>query len=640
MMPFKIHSLAMKLALPVALVCGLVFALVIGRYHGIASSLLQKNVDIQAQQLLGQNSAELDSYFLPAKTAPQGLAYLLGRNRMDKEELVSALKNMVDGTPNIFGAAIAYEPGGYLPGERFFCPYTFRAKDGLKVSWLGSNDHDYTLAEWYQIPRETGKPQWSEPYYDTTGKVMMITYSAPFFRTGPKGKEFAGVVTADVDINAIAQKISAIRVLQSGYAFLLSRNGTYIAHPKRERLMHETIFSIAEQAGSAPLRESGREMIAGKSGEMRRVSTLNNKMSLMYYTPVKTTGWSLAVMFPEDEYLADIRGLKKLVFALGLLGLTLLIGGVSLIARSTIRPLAVMAVAAEHISKGWLNEQLPEIKTSDEVGQLYAAFAHMQASLREYIAKLTSETAARQKMESELAIAREIQFNFLPKHLPVSPAFEAAAALEPAREVGGDFYDCFMLDASRLCLVAGDVSGKGVPAALFMGMAKALIKNAALSCEPGELLARVNDQLCDGNESGMFVSIFAAVLDISAGTLTYASAGHNPPAIIKGRQASFLKKLPGPVAGILPNASFAQAQATLSPDDMLVIYTDGVTESADLNGKLYSEEGLLEFCALRHAATAGDFTRALMRELDEYSRGIRSDDTTLLVVRYNGKAKT
>jgi sigma-B regulation protein RsbU (phosphoserine phosphatase) len=646
-MMFKINSLALKLALPVVLVCGGVFALAIGRYHDVASRLLQRNVEVQAQQLLGQNSAELDSFFMPAKTAPQELARMLDHGRMDKDDLISALKGIVASNPDIFGAAVAYEPGGYVSGQRFFCPYVCRAKTGLKVVWLGSDERDYNLSDWYQIPRETGQPQWSEPYYgspgegaDQSSRVMMVTYSAPFFRSGPKGREVAGVVTADVDIDAIAKKISAIKVLQSGYAFLLSRDGTYIAHPQRDRLMNETIFSIAEQSGSDALREAGRAMISGRSGSMRRESTLNGKMSLMYYTPVKTTGWSLAVMFPEDEYLADINHLNKLVLVLCLAGLLVLIGSVWMITRSMMMPLSAMSAAAEHISKGWLNEQLPEIKTSDEVGKLYSAFAHMQASLRDYIARLTSETAARQKMESELAIAREIQFNFLPKRLPVNPAFEAAAALEPAKEVGGDFYDCFMLDANRLCMVIGDVSGKGVPAALFMGMAKALIKNAALRDAPGAALARVNDQLCDGNDSGMFVTVFIAVLDTATGEVTYASAGHNPPAVIRGTLAESLKKLPGPVAGIMPNAVFSQAKLVLSPGDMLVIYTDGVTESSDPSGKLYSEERLLEFCALRYAATAGDFVRALMRELDEYSRGIRSDDTTLLVLRYNGIPKS
>ncbi len=635
----KTHSIALKLSLVLSAVCATIFLSVFLLYFGYARDLLLRNVENQARELLGANVNELNSFFLPIKASPDNLVYFLEHCNLERREIEGLLASLVDKNQNIYGAEVAFEPGAMDKKERYYGFFAERWKGGKsRIGSLGGGKYNYFTFDWYQIPFETRSPQWTEPYIDNlSGRVMMVTYSRPFYGAGKEENIVKGVVGADVSIESISAKIASIKVLKTGYAFLISQNGTYIAHPIRELVMNETIFSLAETKGFPELRTIGRDMIAGKTGSARVFNLMTGRPAKLFYAPVSSTGWSLAVVFPEEEYLADIQKLNNLLGVLALAGFMLMLGAVTLLARSITRPLAAMSDAAGRIAGGNLDTAIPPVESRDEVGLLADAFSHMQRSLKDYIVRLTSETAVRQRMESELSIAREIQFSFLPRRLPAGPAFELAAALEPAKEVGGDLYDCFMVDEKRLCLVIGDVTGKGVPAALFMSVAKALLKNAAnRGFTPDRMLAEVNGQLCDGNDSAMFVTVFAALLDTGTGELSYASAGHNPPVLISGGKSSFIPKLPGPPLGIRENAAFKLSSIRLAPGDVLLAYTDGVTEAMDRDGVLYSDERLLAYASSASGQNVRELVAGLMKEIDSYSKGVRSDDTTLLAVKFLG----
>jgi len=210
--------------------------------------------------------------------------------------------------------------------------------------------------------------------------------------------------------------------------------------------MNETIFSQAEARGDEELREIGREMIHGKSGFVPFRSILTGKLCWMVYAPLSSSRWSLAVLFPQDELMADVVRLNKIMITLGLLGFVFLLVVIVFIARSITRPLSVLAGAAEDIATGNLDVAIPEIKTGDEVGKLAQSFDYMTKSLKQYIAELTETTAAKERIESELQIAHDIQMGILQKIFPAfpdMPEFDLYATLEPAKEVGGDLFDFF-----------------------------------------------------------------------------------------------------------------------------------------------------------------------------------------------------
>jgi sigma-B regulation protein RsbU (phosphoserine phosphatase) len=261
------------------------------------------------------------------------------------------------------------------------------------------------------------------------------------------------------------------------------------------------------------------------------------------------------------------------------------------------------------------------------------------AELQESLDRLRRTTFAKDRMESELNIGRDIQMSMLPLEFPPFPErdeFSIYARLVPAREVGGDFYDFFFVDRDRLVVCVGDVSGKGVPSALFAAVTKTLIKSVSKS-DPSvaSIVTQVNDEIAQNNESCMFVTLLVAMLDVTTGQLCYCNAGHNPPFI---RSASggihALRDKHGPVAGAVEELAYRQSEATLGPGDMLVLYTDGVTEATNVHRELYSEDRL---AALLREGPPGDAPETtvnrILEAVNDFEEGAeQADDVTILAV--------
>jgi sigma-B regulation protein RsbU (phosphoserine phosphatase) len=263
----------------------------------------------------------------------------------------------------------------------------------------------------------------------------------------------------------------------------------------------------------------------------------------------------------------------------------------------------------------------------------------MRDSLKHYIAELAETTAARERMNSELRIAHDIQMDLLPKTFPVFPArpdIDLFALMEPARQVGGDFYDFLFLDHDRLAIAIGDVSGKGIPAALFMGVTRSFLRaELRTDADPGRALAQVSEELLDGNESCMFVTLFCAVVHIADGTVEYANAGHNPPFLARADGRVERIDLPhGPAAAIMPGAIFETGRLNLAYGDTLLLYTDGVTEAMDQAHRLYGEHRLATRFNANASGQCKDCIGALIGDLHGYAAGAeQSDDITMLTFK-------
>ena len=246
----------------------------------------------------------------------------------------------------------------------------------------------------------------------------------------------------------------------------------------------------------------------------------------------------------------------------------------------------------------------------------------------------------------ELDVARDIQQAILPQTFPPFPGrrdFELFAAMIPAREVGGDFYDFFLIDDDRLGFVIGDVSGKGIPAAIFMAMSRTLLKSTALGgLAPGECLERVNRLLCADNSAEMFVTIFYGILDTRSGHIDYGNGGHHPPYLLRG--AGALEPLAGTgglVLGIFENVRYATHQARLQPGDGVVLYTDGATEAMDGGGNLFGDRRLRALLGTCNGAAPEEIVRGLVAAVQGYAAGApQSDDITALAIRYMGARRT
>ena len=531
------RSLAFKLILFFSASSILIFSIVLAYTYYYSREIIQANEEKDARNLALMKATRIETVLNSVQKVTQGLADYLEHSSCSKGEILAMIRTTVKHNPEIYGSSIAFEPYGFDKKTPFLAPYFHRKREKIEFADLADGSYAYLQGDWYQIPKELQTPQWSEPYFDEGGgNIFMTTYSVPFYGKVGGERRFRGIVTADVSLEGLQEIVSSIKILKTGYGFLISKNGTLVTHPSKELIMNETLFGVAEARGDARLREIARKMIKGESGSLPFQDLVSARKCWMTYTPIPSSGWSLAVLFPLDELTADINRLYRTMIVMAVIGLVLLSVAVIFISRTITRPLRAMSKATEDIAKGNLDNALPPVTSRDEVGKMAEGFMTMQKSLKEYIRKLTETTAAKERMESELSIAREIQMSILPKIFPPfpdHPEFDLYAVIEPAREVGGDFYDFFQIDPTHLCFVIADVSGKGVPASLFMAVTKTLIKaTAKAGITPAEILTQVNEELASGNDAAMFVTIFCGILDTETGEIRYANAGHNPPLLI------------------------------------------------------------------------------------------------------------
>lgn len=309
-------------------------------------------------------------------------------------------------------------------------------------------------------------------------------------------------------------------------------------------------------------------------------------------------------------------------------------------------PLSRLLEGVERISGGDLKTHI-EVHTGDEIETLADAFNSMTANLEKYIHDLTAVTAEKERIGAELNVATQIQKDMLPNIFPPFPErreFDIYASMDPAKEVGGDFYDFFMVDESHLAVVMADVSGKGVPAALFMVIAKTIIKNQALTGNPlDQVFDRANDQLCENNGEGLFVTAFMGLLDLNTGDFTYVNAGHNAPLLRrKNGSYEYLQMDPGFVLAGLDGMRYESSQLELGEGDTLFLYTDGVTEALNPEEELFGEDRLRD--ALNddrgRELRVSELLPYVRSALEEFAQGAeQADDITMLGITYWGPGK-
>jgi sigma-B regulation protein RsbU (phosphoserine phosphatase) len=640
--PSKKSSLALRLAIYILLGTGVLFFAVFGYNYYCSRNLVLKLAQENAGHLTQSVKHEIQAVVRGVEKLPETLALRLEDQEYSNQGLRGQIKGLLQNNPELFGLCVAFEPYARDGDARYFAPYYYRDQGHLFYNSLGGQGYDYFRWDWYLIPRELGRAVWCDPYYREHGRTVMTTYAVPFYQRVQGQRSIQGVVGADIALDWLKDLVAGISIYEHGYAFLVSKNGRFIVHPNESYIMRQSLFSLARAWKRPKLRRVGREMVNGGQGFIDLQGLGRQGEYLLYYTPLEKIGWSLGVMIPKRELFAGVHALNRELLLFAGLGLGLLLMTVILISRRVTRPISQLSIAARQIAKGNLDARLPMTSSNDEVGQLTASFEHMRQALKEYIANLTETTKAKERFESELNIAHSIQMNFLPKKFPPFPEreeFELYATLIPAREVGGDLYDYFFLDQERLFFSIGDVSDKGVPAALLMAVTKTLVKGIAeTTAEPAGVLDRVNHELCQENTSSMFVTYFAAILNIRTGVLSYSNAGHNPPLILgPGPQSGRLKLPSGLVLGGMEGVSYVTLETRLEPGQGLLLYTDGVTEAMDQDRELFSERRLARRAGELSGLGPEGLVQGLMEALREFSGSApQFDDITMLALSYKG----
>ena len=326
-----------------------------------------------------------------------------------------------------------------------------------------------------------------------------------------------------------------------------------------------------------------------------------------------------------------------------LAGLLVLFAVCLFIARRVLKPLYTLIRNSRLALTGKLTGPLPESELKGEIGDLARDFEKLRYALERTDRRLSKAEAEKRRIEGELQIAFDIQHSLLPKLDRVNSGddrIEVAGKLQPAMVVGGDLYNAFFVDRSHLCVSMGDVSGKGISAALFMGVVQTLVRSVArYNASPAAILDHVNKDRASSNESCMFVTLFCAVINMRSGTMAYCNGGHNPPVILRrdGR-ADFLPSHSGALVGMSPDITYKDEYTVLKPGDTLFLYTDGVTEAFRESGEMYSDARLIDFLQNKNTLNCEGIVEAVWKDVKDFvQEAPQSDDIAMLSVRYLGK---
>ena len=629
------RSIARRLSRYVLLISTILLFVVMSLL-GILTRGIIERVSLQvAEKELDLAISDIEKVIVEVERAVDNIDWVVESKHDSERFLYMVTRELVSANPNIIGSAVAFEPGLFR-GRNYFAPYSYiDSESGELLSiQMGSEMYDYPSLDWYSVPKRLDRACWSEPYYDEGGgNQRMATYSCPLRDT--LNRRFFGVLTSDISLEWLSSRVADISPFKGSYALMVSAKGTYIAHPDVSRVLSKTIFDTAVNMSDTTAIAVAQNMVAGNRGTARiEGGDLGILDAFAVYGPL-SNGWSIMLV---NSYASVFRWLYVFNFFLGVmlvLGLAGLYFGCRNVIRRQMMPIVEFSNAAMNIAKGNFKATIPEVRTKDELLQLRNSLDYMQRSINSYITELKTTTASNERYESELNIAREIQMSMLPQNFPERTDCDLYAMVQPAREVGGDLYD-FIEVGDRLFFLVGDVSGKGVPAALFMTIARSAFRFiGALGLPMDQVVHRVNNSLCDGNDSEMFVTLFAGCLDLTTGVLDYCNAGHNPIVVVgPDGSASFLRAKPNLAAGLFMDFKYEAERLQLERGSRLILYTDGVTEAERPDKAQFGEKALLNWAKkLNPDASANASTLDLYAKVRQFARGAeQNDDITIMSI--------
>ena len=491
--------------------------------------------------------------------------------------------------------------------------------------------------DWFVNVRDTKDRYISETYEDAFGRGLCITIAYPVLN---QEGEFLAAIGFDFLITAFSHTINEMVVGSSGYAMLMGKDHI-IAAPS---------LDVGELGTPPGFWESISSDISGYTRlevDGQDSYILWNRISIAEWTVVYILPVSAVVNFADQMRLqiedmtssvianANRDFLILITFMSGLLILILagVFVSVDLLAKRISNPIVQLSNDAKRIGKGDLNRELVS-HTNDEIEDLAATFNQMVRDIK----RITSD---KERISTELDLAKKIQLSLLPSTFTAVADrgdIDIYASMLPCTEVGGDFYDFFFIDEDTFAFVIADVSGSGVPAALFMVITKTLIRNSALNgLSPSEVFQNVNRILCEHNQESIFVTAFMGYLSLSTGELTYVNAGHNPPLIRRDESFEMLRINPGFVLAGDDMMTYRESVIPLKAGEMIVLYTDGITEAMNPEYQLFGEERFLSFVNQQNTEGCKQVILAVLQQVDTYAAGSdQADDITIMALKYQG----
>ncbi|WP_439101323.1 SpoIIE family protein phosphatase [Congregibacter sp.] len=562
----------------------------------------------------------------------------------DKPRIDKVLQSVLNSNPRIFAAAIALDPA-YSPSAAGLAPYLYRKDGDLLRTDLAGATAPYWEEPWFADIRDSGSPAWVEPYFESTGAMVeLATFSTPLYRnTANNNRPFMGVATIDLRLTDLQKYLEGLRLGDQGFGFMLTSRGTLVGAPEGR-----VISAAMGEVLSSDEVSDWQSWLEAAPATARHTTVRcpgSEETCQLRIADVEGSNWSVGIVYSEASLLQPLHSYQIRVLIVGAAMLLLMALVISIVARRLTAPLLALSEASKSIAQGELDVVLPQPQGDDEVSQLVTAFDGMREDLGQYLKDLEAAAAQRSRMDGELSAAREIQMAMLPQGGRAEFHHEALtlwARVRPAKAVGGDLYSLQQV-GQFLLISIGDVSDKGVPAALFMARAISLIQQWEVQpapVPPHIALQQLNEGLTRDNDSCMFLTLFIGVLDLQSLELLFASGGHSAPVLLRKGQGQSIAQERGPALGLQEGLSFPANSVQLEKDDRLVIYTDGFDEAQNANDELLGEERLREILA--HADNlplyeAGD---AVFAAVDTFVAGApQFDDMSLMLLEIPGERR-
>jgi len=629
------RKLSIRVSLWVVMFAAVIFIAALSFLFYQSREAVRQEAIHRATTILDRTSLQVEGILNRVEVASQMTDWLVERHPDVADSMFVYSEGTLRNNPEFFSCSIAFNPYYFKEYGRYFSAYSKFEGDSIRTLQGGSDNYQYFFMDWYLMPQLLGHACWTDPYMDldapTNTYEMVTTYCQSIKNS--KG-DVIGVINTSLSISWLSQTISSVKPYPNSYSIMIGRGGQYFVHPDSTKITRQTIFTQTMLEPDTALTSLGHAMQRGEEGMRRMV--MDGTDCYVFYKPLGKTGCSMAIVCPESDIFSGFNHLRQTVMLIVFIGLLVMLCVFINVITRELKPLHRLAREAETIASGNFDAELPNFERTDEIGQLSHSFGNMQQSLVKYIEELKLTTAQKASIESELNVASNIQMSMLPSVFPNREGLDMHASMTPAKEVGGDLYG-YLLKGDNLYFCVGDVSGKGVPASLFMAQVTRLFRTLAnQQLPPAEICTHMNEALSgDENPTSMFVTLFVGMVDLLTGHLMFCNAGHNPPVIGGGEShGEFLKMLPNFPIGVMPGLEFQGEEIDSIKGRALFVYTDGLNEAENRQHELFGDDKLLSILRHTHFESAKQVVETLFNEVQLHRDGADpNDDLTMMCLR-------
>ena len=563
--------------------------------------LLADELEERAESEITMKVLVIKSALSISENSLWGHLWDLERNIASPDSLYGVMEWVLKYHKNLTGCWAAFVPDYYPEKGRIYEPYAYWDHDSIVKKQIASDGHDYTQSSYFKKIVSTDATVWFDPYLDSITGINMVSYAVPIHN---KKKDVVALFGLDVSTKMLGDTLNYGQIYESSFDLLLTKEGKLIAGPEPKRVKHNDVSNIVNIINDSTVTK--KESKSGKCKIATFYDTDDKEKGYVYYTSFKgKPDWQIAVVCYDNEVFGPLRKMH----------LTILL--------TTLAGLIVLGFIISYFIKN--NKKL----------------------------KLTKKE--KDRIDSELRIANNIQMQMLPKQKPAErDDIDIYASLLPAREVGGDLYDYFVRD-EKLFFCIGDVSGKGVPAAILMAVIHTWVRATSThQSNPANIMRAINEAAYEGNESNMFVTLFIGILDLPTGRFCYCNAGHDAPVILNEKlkmkfatphsqreneeSATALSVKPNLPIGLFSDFNYEMQETTIDSGSMIFLYTDGLTEAMNKGRKQFGINRVMKL--LDHAAETSpkQLLDAMNHEVKVFANGTeQSDDLTMLAIRYTPK---